>query len=114
MAVLPGTVPSTAKAAIWLSPLHGPGRADGCTLHEPASRDHRGGQPASGRAAVISPLLYDLYDCTIGSVPVRQILGHPKNRDIPPLEQVRDLARKESPRQSASNSRSRLHGYALI
>jgi hypothetical protein len=57
MAVLPTTVPSTAKAAIWLLPLHGPGRADGCPLHEPASRDHRSGQPASGRAAVISPLL---------------------------------------------------------
>jgi hypothetical protein len=43
MAVLPSMVPSTAKAAIWLLPLHGPGRADGFTLHEPASRDHRGG-----------------------------------------------------------------------
>lgn len=57
MAVLPSMVPSTAKAAVWLPPLHGPGRADGCTLHEPTSRDHRGGQPVPGQAAVISPLL---------------------------------------------------------
>jgi hypothetical protein len=55
MIVPPCTAPSTAKAAVGLSPLHGPGRADGYTLREPTSRDHRGGQPVPGWAAVISP-----------------------------------------------------------
>jgi hypothetical protein len=56
MVVRPSMVPSTAKAAVWLLPLHGPGRAAGCTLHELTSRDHRGGQPVPGRSVVISPL----------------------------------------------------------
>ncbi len=47
MAVLPGTVPSTAKAAIWLLPLHGPGRADG--MHVARASIAR----SSGRAACL-------------------------------------------------------------